>query len=484
LRRPDLTAERFLPDRFAGRGQRLYRTGDLVRIRPDGLLEHLGRLDDQVKLRGIRIELAEVEAALRNDPAVRDAAAVVQQSGGDSHLVGHVVPSDAGFDTRTVIERLRARVPSHLVPAFLEPVDAIPRTPSGKIDRARLRDVRTDQPARPHVRPLTAAERALARIWVDVLNVAEPGPDEDFFDDLGGDSLLAIRMIGRVETELGARLSVATLFTARTLGKVAASIGLAADGPEPAVPRRPRSHTHRTVGPVTRMQEIYYAQELVDPSNAFAKPPGVYRLTGPIDAHCLERALEAVAVRHEILRTTYELENGRVRAVVRPPERDALPKLEYEDLRGRPADSWPISSWFDVREFDLAREPILRTKLIKLGEQDHALAVCAHHIGFDGPSVGVFWRELDAAYDRARQGAAGDPSRALPSLPFQYLDFAEHVREYTASPDGQRECRFWEGVFDGAPPLELPIDFPRHEVDREREHRPYVACFPAGRADP
>ncbi|HVQ96757.1 MAG TPA: phosphopantetheine-binding protein, partial [Mycobacteriales bacterium] len=221
LGRPGLTAERFGPDPFGPPGARLYRTGDQARLRPDGQFEFVGRRDGQLKLRGYRVELGEIEAALASQPGVQQAAATVR----DERLVGYVVPAPGAAPDAAGLRRQLARtLPDHMVPAGIVLLDRLPLTPTGKLDRAGLpAPAGPAPPAQPHVPPRSPSEELVAEVWAEVLGVPRVGALDDFFD-LGGHSLLATRVVARLRDLVGVEVPLRAFFTGRTLAGVAAAV--------------------------------------------------------------------------------------------------------------------------------------------------------------------------------------------------------------------------------------------------------------------
>ncbi len=324
LGRPDLTAEKFVPDPFGGEpGARLYRTGDLARWRPDGAVEFLGRIDLQVKVRGFRVEPGEVESVLAAQPGVRAAAVLAQPDGsGGNRLVAFVVgavPAD-----------LDRRLPAHMVPSGFVVLPELPLTPNGKVDRRALAAVTPEAvPSRvEYLPPRNAAEEALARVWAEVLGVDRVGVRDDFFA-LGGHSLLGIRLLSRVEDLCGVRLPVRALFQAPTLGgmaeRIAGSPAAADEGKPEPIGRVPRGGDPL---PLSFAQERLWFLDLLAPGSAVYNVPSFVRLRGRLDRQVLRRTLTEVTRRHESLRTTFGESDGVPFQVIAPPSEIALPLVE------------------------------------------------------------------------------------------------------------------------------------------------------------
>ncbi len=442
LGRPELTAERFVPDPFGPSGGRLYRTGDRVRHRADGALLFLGRLDRQVKVRGFRIEPGEVEAALGRHPAVRECAVLARPDG--SGLVAFAALSSAAA-AEELRAFLAARLPVALVPAGPVILDTLPRTPNGKVDYRALAQLGPGPDTAAPAAPRTAIEEALAGLWREVLGVPA-GPRDDFFA-LGGHSLLAARLLSRVREALGAAPPLAAFLADPTLEGLARAIR-EADGP-PGPPPTPVPRTGPL--PLSFAQQRLWFLHRLEPGGAAYNVPLAVRLRGALDVPALAAALGEVARRHEILRTRFvEIDGEPVQVVAEEPEA-ALPVV---DAAG---DLDAILAAEAARPFDLAAGPPFRALLLRQGEAEHVLLLTLHHIVSDGWSLGVLARELGEA---APALAAGHPS-PLPPLALQYGDFAVWQRQRLQGEALAAPLAWWRGRLAGVLPLDLPTDRPR-----------------------
>jgi amino acid adenylation domain-containing protein len=470
--RPELTAERFVPDP-EGRGERLYDTGDLARRLPDGNLELLGRADQQVKVRGLRIEPGEVEAALLRHSAVAAAAVAADPEG--ARLIAWVV-SRPGVEAVPAALRdfLRGRLPEAMIPSLFVPLDALPLTPSGKLDRRAL-------PA-PSEAALAAAgqagedllatpaEELLAGIWSGLLGVERVGGAHDDFFALGGHSLLAIQAISRVREAFGVELTPAELFAAptpaglaRRLAELRGEDRAALPPPRPA-PRDPAGE------PLSFAQERLWFLQQLEPESSADNVPGALRLRGPLRPELLARALGEIARRHEALRTVFREGAGGVAVqIVLPPSAAALPVIDLRALPDAEPEAGRLLAGEARRPFDLAAGPLARTLLLRTGKEEHLLAVVLHHVISDAWSLRILLRELAALY---RAFAAGEPS-PLPELALQYADFARWQRQQLAGERLEGELEHWRRVLAGAPEvLDLSADRPR----------PAAPTFAAGRS--
>ncbi|HYH80302.1 MAG TPA: amino acid adenylation domain-containing protein [Longimicrobium sp.] len=464
--RPGVTAGAFVPDPFApAPGARMYRTGDRVRWSAGGELEYLGRLDLQVKLRGFRIEPGEVEAVLRAHPAVGDAAVVVREDApGTARLVGYVTPiAGDSVDVDAVRDHAVSRLPEHLVPAAFVVLDALPLTASGKVDRAALPAPRAG--GGEAGRPLTATEEVLASIWMELLGVPGVAPGDGFFE-VGGNSLLAAQLVGRVRSVLGVELPLRAVFEAPRLAALAARVdaarrvGTGADDPIARVPRDGGL-------PVSFAQERLWFLQQLDPATSLYNMPSPLRIRGRLDVEALRRSFAEIVRRHEPLRTVFAQVDGAPVQRILPSVPVPLPVTDVTHLpvgeRERAARR--LAAEEAAAPFDLAAGPVFRVSLVRLADDDHVMLWNVHHVVSDGWSYGVLRRELVALYDAF---AAGRPS-PLPELEVQYADFVAWQRRWLTDERTRQQVAYWTAHLAGAPPaLELPTDRPRPAVQRHR----------------
>ncbi|MEZ7154950.1 non-ribosomal peptide synthase/polyketide synthase [Streptomyces sp. MAD19A] len=450
LNQSAMTAERFVACPYGERGTRMYRTGDRVRWTHDGQLEYLGRVDDQVKVRGFRIEPGEIDAVLSAHPSVARCAVVVREDRpGDQRLVAYVVPADA-FDASALRAHAAAALPDYMVPAAFVALDALPLTTNGKLDRRAL-------PAPGYVSagrgPRSPREEILCGLFADVLGVHRVGIDDDFFE-LGGHSLLATRLVNRVRTVLGTELSVRSLFEAPTV----AGLGAALDATGPGVRARLTGTGVRPERvPLSFAQRrLWFLDRFEGPSPTYNIPTAL-RLTGNLDRTALQAALGDVVARHESLRTVFgEDAEGPFQRVL--PAQEARPVL---DVVRSDADRLPTELRTAARQtFDLEADLPFRARLFALAEDEHVLLLVVHHIAGDGWSMGPLSRDLTAAYAARSTGAAPGWSE----LPVQYADFTLWQREVLGSEDDPdspvaRQLAFWQEALTGLPEeLDLPRD--------------------------
>ncbi|WP_345673033.1 amino acid adenylation domain-containing protein, partial [Streptomyces phyllanthi] len=455
--RPPLTAERFVADPFAADGSRLYRTGDVVRRRAGGELEFLGRADDQVKVRGFRVEPGEVTAALAAHPRIRSAAVAAWGEAGD-RLAAYLVPADhdEGIPTAGDLRAfLRRSLPEYMVPSVFTELAALPLTPNGKLDRAALPAPDT---ARPElgalVAPTGATEELLAGIWAQLLGADQVGALDGFFE-LGGHSLLATRVISRIREVFGAEVALAALFEHPTLRALAAVVDQTRPG-SAAPPITPVARDRAL--PLSFAQQRLWFLNQLEPASAEYNLPSLIPMAGPVDLAALGAALTAVAARHEVLRTRLVAgPDGVAYQVIDPPGPVPLPVADVSGVADPLGAARRLVAVDAAAPFDLAAGPLLRACLIRTAGTMQLLALTIHHVAFDDWSDRILRRDLSSLYAAFR---AGEPD-PLPPLPVQYADFAVWQRAWLADEVQDRQLAYWRERLAALPVLELPLDRPR-----------------------
>ncbi|WP_225730728.1 MULTISPECIES: non-ribosomal peptide synthetase [unclassified Nocardia] len=460
--RGGLTAARFVADPHGAPGERMYRTGDLVR-RKAGELHYLGRADSQVKLRGLRIELGEVASALLADPSVQQAVADIYTDPAVGELlVGYVVPAESGdFAPERLKERMSQRLPSYLVPAAIVPLDAVPRTANGKLDRKALPapDIRSGR----YRAPRTPSERAVAAIFADLLGIERIGLDDNFFA-LGGNSLIATRVAARVGAALDIRVPVRTVFDVPT---VAALVEAVRDATSPPGPRPgPRQRPQRI--PLSAAQRRMWFLNRYDPGSPAHNVPGVFEVGGDLDEEVLRAAIADVLARHESLRTVYPVDDAGEPYQHIVPISEVIVPLQVSTHSGGNTLERAMRSAADG--FDLTRELPIRIRLLRPDSGPALLVVVTHHIAADGWSIAPLTRDVMVAWAARRSGAA---PRWTP-LPLQYADYTLWQRESLGTEDdpdsvAHRQLTYWRAALAGLPDAPtLPTDHPRPAVRSDR----------------
>ncbi|MEV7184250.1 amino acid adenylation domain-containing protein [Kitasatospora sp. NPDC093102] len=462
LKRPGLTAERFVADPYGPPGARLYRSGDLGRWRADGQLEFAGRADDQVKVRGFRIELGEIESVLGLHAAVGHAAVVVREDEpGDKRVVAYLVAAERQtVAVDELREYLGAKLPEFMVPSAFVVLDEFPLMPNGKVDRKALPAPElAGEPAGRE--PQGPEEEALSALFCEILGLPSVGVDQSFFE-LGGHSLLATRLVSRVRSDLRVELPIRALFEAPSVAALAERVA-AAGGARAALKAGPRPEAV----PLSFAQRRLWFLNRMQVSDATYNVPLAVRLHGALDRAALEAALGDLTARHESLRTVF-------------PDRDGEPRQHVLDAAAaRPALAVTATTEDGLeaaiqrsagRGFDLSVDQPLRAELFELAPEQHVLLLTVHHIATDGWSIAPLARDLSTAY--AARGN-GEAPRFRP-LPVQYADYALWQRRALGSEDdpksqAAKQLAHWRQALDGLPDqLRLPTDRPRPAVAAHR----------------
>ena len=478
LGRPALTAERFVPDPFSGEpGARLYRSGDRGSWGPEGRLHFHGRLDHQVKIRGFRVEVGEIEATLRSLPGIGDGTVVAGRTPAGGVLLSAFYTSDLQTETGeslapgTVLEGLRRRLPSYMVPSTVTELEALPLARSGKVDRRRLEALAASPvaPGEPALEPQTPMEEVVSGIWRELLRVDRVGVRDDFFA-LGGHSLLATRLVARLRDALSLEVPIRELFVTPTVSGLARRLE--------ALEREGRGLSLPPLVPVEREGELplSFAQERLwflsrlEPESPAYNVPLSLVLQGPLQVGALARAWDGLVERHETLRTRFLARDGVPRQVIDPPSSLDLPLVDLSDLGAREVESETQRLAGDEarRPFDLERDPVLRVCLLRRGEEEHGVLATVHHIASDGWSRRFLQRDLAAFY----QAILADTAPSLPALPVQYGDYAQWQRGWLKGEVLDGEVAFWRERLAELPPLlAVPTDRPRPAVQSSRGRR-------------
>ncbi|MEP3121024.1 MAG: amino acid adenylation domain-containing protein [Nisaea sp.] len=455
LNRPELTAERFIERTIEGAAQRLYRSGDLARRRADGSLEYLSRMDKQVKLRGYRIEIGEIEATLNQHNAVRQVAIVAQQAEG--RLVAYVVADSEAIPE--IRDWVAAQLPSYMVPALFLPIERIPLTRNGKTDHAALPkpEART-APDRGGAAPASEVERRLVEIWQKVLGVDNIATDDDFFA-LGGHSLKALQVVARINQAFGYQLPVGLLLKNPTIAALASHVGNIGGAAYEPIRATPKQENY----PLSHAQKRFWLEDRLA-GDARYNMPAAFELKQQIDANALRRALAQLIDRHEILRTVFVDVDGEPRQQVLDVIDAPLTSINLGDAEDVDAQTHAIVAELNRTRFALNQAPLFRVTLITRDSGPTVFVLVMHHIIGDGWSMQIFYRELLALYDAAFSGTRS----ALPPLEIQYRDYAvlQDARDRTD------DARYWTAQLDGLDgPLRLPRDIAQIAGDARKGER-------------
>lgn len=463
LHRPELTAERYVPNPFGDAGERLYRTGDLARYLVDGTVEFLGRIDTQVKIRGFRIELGEIEAALRTHPQVLHALVVAHgATRSQRRLVAYVVGADGVRPNLNDLKTwLKNRLPAYMAPSGWVLLDELPLTPSGKINRAALPEpeIEDSLASSTYAPPQTLVEEMVASIWQQVLRLERVSRDDNFFW-LGGHSLLATRITSRIRDAFNIDLPVRVLFEAPTIaelaGRIETTMGSGAVIGAPALKpvvddgQLPLSYAQ---------QRLWFLNQLMPSSTAYHLPAEL-ALDTTVVIGTMEQAFNEVLRRHQALRTTFVLIGSQPVQRINPPPSFMLPLVDLSRLSAdeRPGVAERVRQEIELRPFDLEKGPLVRTILVRSDGQESLFLLNMHHIVTDGWSMCVLLRDVETIYFSYLKG---QPS-PLPELEVQYADYAHWQRDWLQGEVLEAEVDFWRHQLEGAPTLlELETGHPR-----------------------
>jgi amino acid adenylation domain-containing protein len=479
--RPDLTAERFIPDPFiSGQGARLYKSGDLVRYLSDGNIEFLGRLDDQVKIRGNRIELGEIEAILSGHLSVAGCVVLARENDqGEKSLIAYVVPkilkpkspgqggdsaeltnheekpgaNECSIRTAPAEAELRNflldQLPEYMIPASFVALESLPLTRNGKVDRQALlalEQIQSDL-AETCEKSISTIEEMLAGIWIEILGVRRVDVDDDFFE-LGGHSLLATQLMSQVRQAFHVELPLRALFEAPTVSGLAKRVERAMqDGVQQEAPPLKPVPRDRELPLSYTQQGLWFLNQLEPGSVAYNIPLGL-RLRGELNRRALRQSLSEMVRRHEALRTSFpSAEHGPIQKIAPYLEMD----VEEVDLTRLAETERVAQAEREIQTeankgFDLERGPLFRVKLLQLSDQEHILLITTHHIICDGWSIGVMTREFSRLYQAYVNDAEARP--VLPELKIQYADYATWQQEWLRGDVLDNHLEYWGNHLD------------------------------------
>ncbi|MBB3239092.1 amino acid adenylation domain-containing protein/non-ribosomal peptide synthase protein (TIGR01720 family) [Pseudomonas sp. Tn43] len=474
LHDPQRTADAFIDHpQLEGR---LYRTGDLGRWRADGVIEYLGRRDQQVKLRGHRIELTEIEHRLAQHPNVREAAVLLRENSvGEAWLVAYWSAHDDSVGSDGLNEHLRAQLPPYMVPAAFVCLERLPLNNNGKVDRKALaaQELHWQADTLESIAPRNELETAVANVWANVLGRDTVGVEDNFFT-LGGHSLLATQIVARLRSHFKLDLPLRVLFEQPTVALLAVAIAARqadAAAPQAAMISAPKAQPRPALLPLSFSQQRLWFIEQLTPGTTLFNIPFALHLKGELNVQALHASLNDLLVRHEILRTGIRSTDGAPSQHISESLNIALP---FEDLSGLAATAREGAQFNALQEtfeqpFDLTSPPLLRARLLRVAPGEHVLGIALHHLVSDAWSATIALRELALGYEARCNGAPAE----LPALPVQYADFALWQREHLQGAELKRQLDYWTTTLDrrnseGSPLLALPTDYPRPSVQTYR----------------
>lgn len=450
-----LTREKFITNPFTNvAGDRLYKTGDLGRYLPDGNVESLGRADLQVKIRGFRVEPGEIEALLCTLATVREAVVIAREDRpGDKRLVAYIV-AEAGVAlvVPQLREFLKQKLPNYMVPSAFVMMDALPLTENMKVNRRALPAPAQALEDLGFVSPRTRLEKRLVELWCEVLKLETCGVEDNFFD-LGGHSLLAIQFQARVRREFQVDVPLRRMFERPTVAGIAQFIETSEklrESPPLQVARRTDTL------PLSFAQRRLWFLDQLEPGSPLYNINTLLHLTGTLDVAALEKTLNEIVRRHEVLRTNFRVSDEQPAQVIAPELSVKLQVLDVSDLLPgkREPETQRLAAEEARRPFELADGPLLRACLIRLGGQEQVLSLTVHHIISDGWSIGVLAAEVAALY-RAFTESKSSP---LAELPIQYADFAVWQSQWLQTEAVRNQVYYWKRQLADLPVLKLMGD--------------------------
>lgn len=458
LNRPTLTAEKFVANPYR-EGERIYRTGDLVRFRADGSLDFFGRIDQQVNIRGYRVELGEIESRLVAHPGIQEVAVLLKQVGSGDPVLCAYFTGDAALDGKTLRAFLAQSFPDYMIPTFFTHLTLLPVTSHGKLDSKAL-PLPSGLDAERTIRDAeTAGEETMIAIWREVLGVREISIDDNFFE-LGGDSIKAITLISRIHQELGSKLGMKDIFASENLRELAqkAAHGKGGESYE-IIPKLPKAE-HYELSYAQRRMWILYQK---NPSSGAFNLPGLLTVKRPVAEQHFIEILEHLKKRHESFRTSFTMVANQPVQIIH----DDVPlDYSYQDISRDPDRQSlrkTLYNQFITKPFDLTNPPLVRAKMLKVGEEEFDFMFSMHHIVSDGTSIDILRREMTDIYRAVRRGNQPE----LPPLPIQYKDFAAWQNQLLHDEDKMKRAKdFWQRKLGGnLPELNLPTDFKVGQVD-------------------
>ena len=457
LNNPELTAKRFLIDDFSdSAAARMYRTGDIGRWLPDGNIEFLGRMDDQVKVNGYRIELGEIESVIQQFEYIKQAVVVAREDKtGNKNLVAYVVPEGL-FDQAAVISYLKGWLPQYMIPRFWVELESFPLTPNRKIDKDALPEfIPGAHSTNQYVAPRSQSEKTLVNIWQQVLDIERLGIDDHFFE-LGGNSLHAIRVISAIRKHFSVEMPISEIFLNPTISLLVQFIEQqikTVQAPGIQVQRRP-DHI-----PLSHSQERLWFIDQLEGSVPYHLPE-VLHLQGKLDTEALEKALSNLVDRHEVLRTVFLQMEGQPYQNIKEASAWHLSRVDGSHFQHDASGLQRYISGLISEPFDLSRDYMFRARLISMGVDDHVLVLVMHHIASDGWSMSIMVKEIAELYEAY---AENRPANLLPPA-IQFADYAIWQRDHLQGEILDRKIGYWKQKLDGVASLQLPTDYDRPSV--------------------
>ncbi|QQK81514.1 amino acid adenylation domain-containing protein [Salicibibacter cibi] len=451
--RPALTAERFIADPFGKPGSRMYRTGDLARWLEDGSLDYLGRVDHQIKLRGFRLELGEIEEVYAGHFMVEHIVVTIREdTSGDPWLVAYIIPATGDpIDSEQVREYGRKYLPDYMIPSAFVTLEKFPVTPNGKVDRKAL-PVPSISHGREKKLPRTSQEEVLAALFKEVLPGVDVGIDEDFFY-LGGHSLRAVRLANRIKDVFGDEIGIGKIFDFPSVERLAQQLNGSKESFQPALIKQERPER---VPLSFEQRRLWFLYQMEGPQPTY-NIPLVTWIRGELDLEALEQALFDVVRRHETLRTIFLEKDGEAEQLILPIEQ-AIPVLSITECQGEDIQAYLNEAV--QTSFKLEQSPMLKAQVFKRGAGDHVFMLLLHHTIADGWSLAPLNHDLSLAYTARKKKT----TLTWPELPLQYADYAIWQKQWIREVDNPeshsgKQLNYWKKALHGLPEqLDLPFD--------------------------
>ncbi|MGZ5134182.1 MAG: amino acid adenylation domain-containing protein, partial [Flavitalea sp.] len=461
LNNPDLTRQKFISNRFNKvDNQPIYATGDLVRWLPDGNIEFIGRVDDQVKIRGYRVELGEIESMVLHHESVKQAVVLAREDAqGNKRLVGYIVGTE-DFNKESLLFYLKEKLPDYMVPGQWVEMEHFPLLPNGKTDKKSLPDPElSEQLSGKYVAPRNEIETKLAQLWQDVLEVELIGIHDDFFE-LGGHSLLAVRLISAIRKEFMVEMPISDIFDFPTINSLAEQVQKQS-GKSVIPPIKVEQRPQRI--PLSFSQERLWFIDKLEGSVQYHRP-AVLRMKGFLDTTVLEKALQTIVNRHEVLRSVILDEDGEVWQTIKEKDKWQLTFIDGSEYNHDSSRLQQLINGLIIEPFALAADDMMRGALITLNEQEHVLVVTIHHIASDGWSTSVLVKEVVALYE----AYLNNRNAHLPTLNIQYADYAIWQRRHLQGDLLVKKINYWKDKLQGVSALQLPTDYARPVIQSKR----------------
>ncbi|MBL6449339.1 amino acid adenylation domain-containing protein [Fulvivirga sp. 29W222] len=452
---PELTREKFVPDEFSDeKGNRLYHTGDLARWMPDGNIDFLGRSDEQIKIRGYRVEPSEIEKVLQKASGIKQCVVIGSQDhAGYNRLVAYVL-TDENYQKEKAKEYLLAHLPEYMVPSFFVEIDHIPLTSTSKVDKKALPAVEGMALSNNNItKPRNEVEEKLIEIYKDILEIDQVGIHDNFFE-IGGHSLLATRAVSVIRKKLGTGLSLNDFFMYPRVADLSSRMDTStAESTLPKIYVQPKNGNI----PLSFAQERLWFIDKLRGSEQYHMP-WAFEVKGNLNLSYLESAFSGIVNRHEILRTVVEESDGKGFQKVLPAEGWKMTVTDWSAIENKDIEGY-ITNLIKA-PFDLAQDFMLRAEVIRKSDEEHIVVVVFHHIAFDGWSVSVLVKELVELYNSLFYKRPAH----VPHLSLQYADYALWQRKHLEGKELNKQIQYWKDKLTGVPALQMPTDYPRPNI--------------------